>query len=78
MPGALVRRVFLEDLPDERLSGLGTQFLDQQVESDDRELFRAAWTVGAVSLWPLGFDVGVDGYGAHDDARAVVWVVARS
>ncbi len=49
----------------------GSQVPDQQVDTNNGQLFRAAWAVGAVAVRPLGLDVGVDAYGGHDGAREV-------
>lgn len=61
----MVGRVFLEYLADKGLRCLGAQLLDQQVDADDRQLFRAAGAVGALPLGSLGFDVGIDGNDGH-------------
>jgi len=63
--------MFLEDLLDERLGGFGSKVPDQQVDTDNGELFRATWAVGAVAVLPLGLDVSVDAYGGHDGTRGV-------
>lgn len=61
----VIGRVFLEYLADERLGCLRTQFLDQQVDADDCQFLWAAGAVGALSLGPLGFDIGLERYGGH-------------
>lgn len=63
----MIAWVFFEYLRDKRLGSLGSQLLDQQVDADDRQLFRAARAIGAMTLRPFGFDVGVDAYGWHDE-----------
>jgi len=65
----VIGRVFLENLANERLRGLGAQLLDQQVDTDDRQFFRASGAVGALPLGPLGFDVGLERYGGHGGTR---------
>ncbi|MNH39694.1 hypothetical protein D3C79_1009050 [compost metagenome] len=69
MPGAVVVRVFFEDLVDEGPCCFGAQVLDQQVYADDGQLFRAARAVRDVALWPLDPDVGFDTDGVHGWAR---------
>ncbi|VCU63926.1 hypothetical protein [Pseudomonas synxantha] len=66
----VVGRVFLEYLADERLCRLGSQFLDQQIDTNDRQFFGAAGAIGALPLGPLGFDIGLERYGGHGNLTA--------
>lgn len=67
----VVGRVFLEYLADKGLSALGAELLDQQVDTDDRQFFRAAGAVGALPLGPFGFDIGLERYGGHGNLAIV-------
>ncbi|MNI91825.1 hypothetical protein D3C73_1495370 [compost metagenome] len=53
------------------MGGFGSKVPDQKVDTDNGELFRAAWAVGAVAVLPLGLDGSVDAYGGHDGTREV-------
>ena len=65
------------DAMHERLRGLGAQLLDQQVDTDDRQFFRASGAVGTLPLGPLGFDVGLERYGGHGNLTGLKYWAMR-